>query len=198
MQFIPDYRNFEAVMRNERPSRLPLYEHIVSPTIMELVMGVRFAELEEGNTCDQAEYFRHHCRFFEAMTYDTVSYEVCISRVLPGPMAICGGSAREFTDSPPSPLTKPYALPGMVRNGHRPEVPAYEYAVSAVNGFGEGDKSHPVTTNPASWLVWQPAGPTGYSRRSAFWEPPYVPAHMMPPENYPCAAEAHGLIRRAD
>ena len=91
MQFKPDYRHFEAVMRNERPSRLPLYEHIVSPAIMEQIMGVRFAELEEGNTRDQAEYFRHHCRFFEAMTYDTVSYEVCVSNVLPGHMAICGG-----------------------------------------------------------------------------------------------------------
>lgn len=98
---------------------------------------------------------------------------------------IYSGGAREFTDSPPEPLTRPYALPGIARNAHRPKAPVYEYAVSAVNGFGEGDKSPPVTTDPASWLVWQPAGPTGYSRRSAFWEPPYVPESMAPPANYP-------------
>ncbi len=98
---------------------------------------------------------------------------------------VYSGGAREFTDSPPRPLTKPYALPGRERNAGKPAVAVYEYAVSGVNGFGEGDKSHPVSTDPANWLVWKPAGPLGFSRRSAFWEPPYVPAHMMPPENYP-------------
>jgi uroporphyrinogen decarboxylase len=68
MQFIPDYRNFEAVMRKQRPSRLPLYEHVVSPAIMEQMMNIRFAELEEGNTRDHTEYFRRNCRFFGAMT----------------------------------------------------------------------------------------------------------------------------------
>lgn len=97
---------------------------------------------------------------------------------------IHSGRDRSFTDVPPKPLTQPYPLPGMARNAHRARVPTYEYAVSAVNGFGEGRKSHPVSTDPSGWLVWQPSGPLGFSRRSAFWEPPYVPAYRMPPNEY--------------
>ncbi len=89
--FTPDYRNFSAVMRNQRPERLPLYEHIISPTIMERILDKRFAALHDGNAADKAEFFRQFCGFFRAMTYDTVSYEVCIGEILPGPTALCGG-----------------------------------------------------------------------------------------------------------
>lgn len=91
MSHQPDYRHFEAVMRNERPARLPLYEHIVSPLIMEKIQGVRFADLADGAAGEQAEFFRHFCSFFREMTYDTVSYEVCIGSILPGETALCGG-----------------------------------------------------------------------------------------------------------
>jgi hypothetical protein len=84
MEFQPDYRHFVDVMLNKRPVRLPLYEHIVNPSSMERILGLRFAELEGGDAKDRAEYFRHHCRFFREMTYDTVSYEVCIGGTLPG------------------------------------------------------------------------------------------------------------------
>ena len=50
-----------------------------------------FAGLEGGGPADRQEYFRQHCRFFREMGYDTVSYEVCISQVLPGRLALCGG-----------------------------------------------------------------------------------------------------------
>jgi len=73
MPFQPNYRNFDAVMKNIRPARLPLYEHIISATIME------------------NEYFRIYCNFFKGMTYDTVSFEMCISSILPGHGAINGG-----------------------------------------------------------------------------------------------------------
>ena len=91
MRFQPDYRHFADAMRNKQPSRLPLYEHIVSSSVMEKILDARFADLENGDSRDLAEYFRHHCRFFQEMTYDTVSYEVCIGGTLPGHMAICGG-----------------------------------------------------------------------------------------------------------
>ncbi len=89
--FQPDYRNFKQVMRNQRPPRLPLYEHIISPVIMERILGERFADLERGQGRDLQEYFRQHCRFFREMTYDTVSYEVCIGGILCGHTALCGG-----------------------------------------------------------------------------------------------------------
>lgn len=89
--FQPDYRHFESVMRNERPARLPLYEHCISSSIMEKILGGRFAELENGSPADQAEYFRQHCRFFREMTYDTVSYEAGLTSALTGHLALCGG-----------------------------------------------------------------------------------------------------------
>jgi uroporphyrinogen decarboxylase len=91
MEFKPDYRNFVEVMKNRRPARLPLYEHIVSASSIEKILDVSFAKLERGDARDQAEFFRQHCRFFREMTYDTVSYEVCLGETLPGKMAICGG-----------------------------------------------------------------------------------------------------------
>ena len=37
------------VLANRRPARLPIYEHIISPTIMEQILGVPFAALEAGD-----------------------------------------------------------------------------------------------------------------------------------------------------
>ncbi|NLF39632.1 hypothetical protein GX586_09320 [bacterium] len=87
----PDYRHFAAVMRNERPARLPLYEHIISPAIMERIAGAQFAGMLDGTPRDQREFFRQFCGFFKEMTYDVVSFEVCITAVLPGHGALSGG-----------------------------------------------------------------------------------------------------------
>lgn len=91
MEFQPDYRHFTDVMRNQRPARLPLYEHLVGADSMEKILGVSFAKLQGGDARDRTEFFRQHCRFFREMTYDTVSYEVCIGETLPGKLALCGG-----------------------------------------------------------------------------------------------------------
>ena len=37
--FQPDYRHMLDVLNNRRPARLPVYEHIISPLIMEKVLG---------------------------------------------------------------------------------------------------------------------------------------------------------------
>ena len=84
--FEPDWHHFDAVMKNRRPDRLPIYEHIISPAVMEKVLEVRFAGSE-----DLKEFFHHYCRFFREMTYDVVTFEVCITEILPGSGAICGG-----------------------------------------------------------------------------------------------------------
>jgi uroporphyrinogen decarboxylase len=91
MTFQPDYHFMLDVLKNRRPARLPVYEHIISPVIMEQVLGVTFAHLEQGDGRDLEEFFRHYCRFWPLMTYDTVSYEVCITEALPGHGAIMGG-----------------------------------------------------------------------------------------------------------
>jgi len=79
------------VLANRRPERLPIYEHIISSEVIEAVLGVSFADLFEGSPADQREFFRQYCRFFQEMTYDTVSFEVTIVDRLPDHGAIFGG-----------------------------------------------------------------------------------------------------------
>jgi len=93
MTFFPDYHHMLDVLDNKRPERLPLYEHIISPTIMEKIQNSQFAELANGNATDKKEFFNHYCRFFKEMTYDTVSFEVGIIDILPDSGAIMGGKA---------------------------------------------------------------------------------------------------------
>jgi uroporphyrinogen decarboxylase len=83
MHFKPDYKNIIDVCNNIKPERLPLYEHIISPVIMEKILDVKFADMEEGQGKDLPEFFKHYCWFFKEMTYDTVSYEVCVIEALP-------------------------------------------------------------------------------------------------------------------
>ncbi len=92
MDFQPDYRHMLDVLRNKKPARLPLYEHIISPAIMEKILNVQINGLDlTGSITDRREFFTQFCRFFKEMTYDTVSYEVCITEILPDNGAIMGG-----------------------------------------------------------------------------------------------------------
>jgi uroporphyrinogen decarboxylase len=91
MLFQPDYRYMLDVLQNRRPARLPVYEHIISPKIMEQILHVQFADLQKGGGSDLKEFFTQYCRFFKEMTYDTVSFEVCITEILPDHGAIMGG-----------------------------------------------------------------------------------------------------------
>jgi uroporphyrinogen decarboxylase len=81
MSFKPDDRNVEAAARNQVPARLPLYGHLISVGKMEQILGEPFGHLYES---DKDTFFRQYCRFFKEMGYDTVSFEGCISAVLPG------------------------------------------------------------------------------------------------------------------
>ena len=91
MPFQPDYRHMLCVMQNKRPERLPLYEHLINTPVMEKILGYKFADLLLGNEPDQRSFFNHYCRFYKCMTYDTVSFEVCVSDIIPDHGAIYGG-----------------------------------------------------------------------------------------------------------
>lgn len=91
MSFQPNYQYLLDVLHNRRPARLPVYEHIISPKIMEKILHVRFADLQAGAGADLQEFFTQYSRFFKEMTYDTVSFEVCITEILPEHGAIMGG-----------------------------------------------------------------------------------------------------------
>ena len=93
MSFSPDYRHIVAAARNERPGRLPIYEHLINAEFMEKMLDRRFAGLIAGDQADLREYFGTHCGFYRDMTYDTVSYEVCVTEILPGGGALLGERA---------------------------------------------------------------------------------------------------------
>jgi uroporphyrinogen decarboxylase len=80
-----------AVLKNQRPQRLPVYEHIISPLVMEKILKTPFADLVNGDQADLDAFFTHYCRFFQVMTYDTVSFEMTITDQLPEHGAILGG-----------------------------------------------------------------------------------------------------------
>jgi uroporphyrinogen decarboxylase len=91
--FQPDYRHIEAVMANRRPARLPLYEHLVNPESIEQILGITFSDLlASDDPGDLAEFFRLYCDFFKRMTFDTVSFEICIGSFIGDHSAICGGA----------------------------------------------------------------------------------------------------------
>jgi hypothetical protein len=46
------------------------------------------------------------------------------------------------------------AIPGRPGTGSDSRI--FEYVVTAVNGHGEGPRSHPADTDPASWRNWDP------------------------------------------
>lgn len=141
MNFEPDYRHFETVMRNARPARLPVYEHTIADSFMENILGVRFVELLGGKASDREEYFRQYCRFFKDMTYDTVSYELCIGYTLPGRMAIKGGqgpiqSRADFEAYPWAELPAGYWNVAAPR--FEALVAALPPGMKAVGGIGNG------------------------------------------------------------
>lgn len=88
--FQPDYRHMLAVMENRRPARLPIYEHLINTPFIEAVLEVKFGDLFNGDRRDLNEFFRYFCGFWQAMTYDTVSFEVCIGEILPEGGALAG------------------------------------------------------------------------------------------------------------
>lgn len=81
--FKPDYRNVVDCAYNREPKRVPLYEHNISPNIMEKIVKRPFVHLLNGTDADFEEYMEQYCRFFEQMGYDTVTFEGCITAVLP-------------------------------------------------------------------------------------------------------------------
>lgn len=91
MSFTPDYHHMLDVLANRRPARLPIYEHIVDPKIIDTVLGIQVAGLAQGGRAERDEFFRQYCRFFQEMTYDTVSFEMTVVDQLPDHGAIFGG-----------------------------------------------------------------------------------------------------------
>lgn len=89
-QFEPNYENLVKAARNIEVKRIPLYEHYVSPKVMETLRGTNFEDCYHGDDRDLDNYFHHYCGFYRDMGYDTVSYEEVVSVALPGAGALGG------------------------------------------------------------------------------------------------------------
>jgi uroporphyrinogen-III decarboxylase len=90
--FTPDYTNLLQVLLNERPARLPLYEHNIDAPFISKVLNedLNPASL---NPNEFEEYYRKITGFWKDMNYDGLSYEAAICEILPGHGAILGGMA---------------------------------------------------------------------------------------------------------
>lgn len=97
------------------------------------------------------------------------------------------GKANQYLDTKASGVVKYFKLPGQLDNElfKKHSFTVYEYTVTAINGYGESEKSPFINTHPASWSNWYPDTTLKYKRTSAFWMEPYVPASMVPEKYYP-------------
>ena len=83
MIFESNYMNLYDAALNQKTSRLPLYEHLISDKLMEQALGKNFRDLINGNFCDIEEYLQNFCTFYKMMGYDTVSFERCVGEIMP-------------------------------------------------------------------------------------------------------------------
>ena len=90
MDFEPDYRQIEKVLHNQRPARLPVYEHHIDKPFIEKVLR-REITLQGTKAADYEDYYRHITGFWKEMTYDAFDYEAAICDIIPGHGAIMGG-----------------------------------------------------------------------------------------------------------
>jgi len=88
--FQPDYNNLLAVLHNQRPGRLPLYEHIIDIPFVSKVMGKEIV-LQGNSGKDMEAFYSELIGFWKEMTYDGFAYEAAICEILPGHGAIRGG-----------------------------------------------------------------------------------------------------------
>jgi uroporphyrinogen decarboxylase len=90
MTFEPDYRFIVDASTNQKPGRLPIYEHAIDESIMAAVLGTEMS-LQGENLSDLHGHYTRVCQFWKSMTYDTVSFEAQICPILPDHGAILGG-----------------------------------------------------------------------------------------------------------
>ena len=88
--FQPDYQNLLSVLNNQRPKRLPLYEHHIDLPFISKVLGTELI-LTKGNLAGLKDYYREIIGFWLDMTYDGFDFEAAICDILPGHGAIMGG-----------------------------------------------------------------------------------------------------------
>ncbi len=88
--FQPDYNNLLAVLHNQKPKRLPLYEHIIDIPFVSKATGKDLV-IQGKSAKDMEAFYSELIGFWKDMTYDGFAYEAAICEILPGHGAIKGG-----------------------------------------------------------------------------------------------------------
>ena len=89
-EFTPDYTNLLQVLSNQKPRRLPIYEHHIDAPFISKVLGEEL-NYENLNANELNEYYQKIIGFWKDMTYDGFDFEAAICDILPGHGAIMGG-----------------------------------------------------------------------------------------------------------
>ena len=89
-KFQPNFHHIEKVLHNQRPERLPLYEHHIDTPFIEKIVGKKIC-IDGNKPKDYEEYYRQIIGFWKDMTYDAFDYEAAICDIFPGHGAIMGG-----------------------------------------------------------------------------------------------------------
>lgn len=74
IKFEPDYRFLEAAARNQKPGRLPLYDHIIDTRILEKASRQTFSQ-SGSNLAARRNYWQGYIRALRSLGYDAVIYE---------------------------------------------------------------------------------------------------------------------------
>lgn len=141
--FEPNYNYFVEAVLNKRPTRLPLYEHIISPKAMEKIQGISFAEqMDSQDAAERNQAFNEYCGFWRQMTYDTVSWEMCLTSILPEGGAILGGKAGPIQNRSDFEAYPWEELPQLFWDAAEPRLKSLRQAMpagmKAVGGVGNG------------------------------------------------------------
>src|ERR1035441_8909987 len=101
--FQPDFGNVQQVLNNQRPRRLPLYEHHIDLPFISKALGKEIV-LQGNKRQDYVAHYREGICFWREMTYDAFDYEAAICEIFPGHGAILGGAGpiqtrEDVTDS---------------------------------------------------------------------------------------------------
>ena len=81
--FQPNYQNIEDCAYNRKPARIPLYDHNVDARIIERIVDQPLCRYYAGAQQDLDAYFETYCNFFRDYGYDVVTYEFCVTDILP-------------------------------------------------------------------------------------------------------------------
>ena len=83
--FEPDCKNMLDAARNIEPRRSPIYEHSVSLNVISEIIGNDISKLYETTDLEEhRELMAYYNDFWRQMGYDTVTWEIGITDVMPG------------------------------------------------------------------------------------------------------------------